>query len=722
MVAAMGARYDSDPRVAYVLIGGLGQIISTVLAQTGGDSTTLLALANGAGYLTLNDAFADAVNKITDLYVQAFPTTKLLLSVNFPYQVSFGGNQALQALQTQILARTNSTQIGFMNDLLQGDATQSTLPNRIVRDNHTTHPAGFQYAFVSTDPNCDPTQQPLNYIPELGFRNAGDVGAGLGAKFLEIFEADALNVDPIPFDYAVHWPSGWYDATGAPGGVWQPLSMNPLRDNPNISGYRLRLGVNNIQPDFPKQVITGAASTDVITAPGHGYPNATPIRLRELTGGAGLTVGPQYFTRDVTTNTFKVAASSGGSAIDFTTDITSGLVVKDGSMFYDWSSLTTAISDAFAQKKKLGISISFGVNTPEWMFLNDPVAYSFTLDPSSLFVEGNDFEPLPWDTNFQARALTFIQTFGARYLNESTISYVVLTGFMQGAESRMVTNVDASVLFHDGVTVAGDSNLQSATANFADSDIGLELNGTVIVDGTVISAVIDPQNVTMSNAAKSPSGTNDFYIFERLIGQGDYFKINNIAKSAPPGYTGLSSYPDTIDLPASSAAWLEGSEIITQYFVDNFPNKSLLYTGARPFPGRQSDQNAFTTFGLSNYPRHFGTMSAFLHATCPPHDINLPPFNDYPTGDQTISASNSPSFYVTNCIPVPVPPQPMQDVAEEGISQRDQFIEGYEQDLKAPINQTVLADERIRLLSNVPGTGITYVDDINNFIVEMSSN
>jgi hypothetical protein len=71
---------------------------------------------------------------------------------------------------------------------------------------------------------------------------------------------------------------------------------------------------------------TGSASTDVITSSGHDLSNGDMVRLTALTGGAGLSTGVAYYVRDATTNTFKAAATSGGAAIDFTSDITAATI------------------------------------------------------------------------------------------------------------------------------------------------------------------------------------------------------------------------------------------------------------------------------------------------------------------------------------------------------------------------------------------------------------
>ena len=75
---------------------------------------------------------------------------------------------------------------------------------------------------------------------------------------------------------------------------------------------------------------TGVASTDVITAVGHNFTTNQYVRFLSLTGGSGLSINTNYYVRDISGDTFKVSSSSGGSAVNFTTDITAGTIVAGG--------------------------------------------------------------------------------------------------------------------------------------------------------------------------------------------------------------------------------------------------------------------------------------------------------------------------------------------------------------------------------------------------------
>ena len=67
--------------------------------------------------------------------------------------------------------------------------------------------------------------------------------------------------------------------------------------------------------DFANTDIT--AATDLFTINGHGLADGTEVKITTTgTMPSNLVSGTTYFVRDSTTNTFKLAATSSGSAID----------------------------------------------------------------------------------------------------------------------------------------------------------------------------------------------------------------------------------------------------------------------------------------------------------------------------------------------------------------------------------------------------------------------
>ena len=85
--------------------------------------------------------------------------------------------------------------------------------------------------------------------------------------------------------------------------------------------YRYNLAASMV---YTTTAITGVAATDRINFTAHPFLANDPVVFTSLTGGAGLTAGTTYFVVNPTANDFQVSATSGGAAINFTTDITAG--------------------------------------------------------------------------------------------------------------------------------------------------------------------------------------------------------------------------------------------------------------------------------------------------------------------------------------------------------------------------------------------------------------
>lgn len=87
-------------------------------------------------------------------------------------------------------------------------------------------------------------------------------------------------------------------------------------------------------PELPSNngtatAITATASTDLVNLTAHGFQDGDRVYFPALTGGAGLTAGTtDYFVRDATADTFKVAATAGGAAVDITSNATAGTVQR----------------------------------------------------------------------------------------------------------------------------------------------------------------------------------------------------------------------------------------------------------------------------------------------------------------------------------------------------------------------------------------------------------
>ena len=99
-------------------------------------------------------------------------------------------------------------------------------------------------------------------------------------------------------------------------------------------------------------------------------------------------------------------------------------VVQPQSRTYDWSTIDQALSLGNQYGKKIGVSISAGTLTPQWVYDSGATKYRL--------VDGSgDSMPLPWESAFQNKWLAFINAFGARYDGNPALAYVCPTGFMQ---------------------------------------------------------------------------------------------------------------------------------------------------------------------------------------------------------------------------------------------------------------------------------------------------
>ncbi len=91
----------------------------------------------------------------------------------------------------------------------------------------------------------------------------------------------------------IKWIGRW---TALTGGTF--LGMGPLQGN--------------------EKEFTVDLTTNVFTQAAHGYVDTDQVVFYADTVPGGLTAGTIYFVRDKTTDTYKVAATSGGAAIDIT--------------------------------------------------------------------------------------------------------------------------------------------------------------------------------------------------------------------------------------------------------------------------------------------------------------------------------------------------------------------------------------------------------------------
>lgn len=78
--------------------------------------------------------------------------------------------------------------------------------------------------------------------------------------------------------------------------------------------------------------VTGTAADEDIDVTAHGLSDGDEVYFTALTGGAGLELYRRYYVINSTTDDFNVSLTPGGSAVDFTSNITAGTLKQAGAL------------------------------------------------------------------------------------------------------------------------------------------------------------------------------------------------------------------------------------------------------------------------------------------------------------------------------------------------------------------------------------------------------
>lgn len=111
-------------------------------------------------------------------------------------------------------------------------------------------------------------------------------------------------------------------------GVTLDVSNNRVYVHNGVSAtHQFYVYNSSTAPTWVGNSVTGLAASDVIADTGHSFVNGTPLVFSALSGGSGLTVGTVYFVVNaVAATSYQLSATTGGAAINFTTDITSATI------------------------------------------------------------------------------------------------------------------------------------------------------------------------------------------------------------------------------------------------------------------------------------------------------------------------------------------------------------------------------------------------------------
>jgi len=70
--------------------------------------------------------------------------------------------------------------------------------------------------------------------------------------------------------------------------------------------------------DDMQGAVTFQVAADTVTLASHGIPDGTPVYFSAISTTTGISIDTKYFVRDTAANTFKLALTVGGAAIDLT--------------------------------------------------------------------------------------------------------------------------------------------------------------------------------------------------------------------------------------------------------------------------------------------------------------------------------------------------------------------------------------------------------------------
>ena len=204
-VAALGARYDGNPKLRYVPMGGFSQTGESYLATQQADVDHFNASAVAAGYTATVDFSAgmvawQAVTKtIINTYMTAFPTTPPFITVARPFPVDQGGVRAVNAIVAWGVDRYPG-RFGIMNSQLHATSAPGYFATDAIYNNRQTQPTGAQFlcssgsadnvARLSNSPpwGSNPLLSPYHAI-----NNSFTAALNIGCRYVETYEADVTN-------------------------------------------------------------------------------------------------------------------------------------------------------------------------------------------------------------------------------------------------------------------------------------------------------------------------------------------------------------------------------------------------------------------------------------------------------------------------------------------------------------------------------------------------
>ena len=194
-LTAFGARYDSNPALSYVVLGGFMETFNMFLAGIDEDATAMENLAKNpphgypglvTSYADFSSAYTPAAQSLVAASVANFPTTSLLLTLApiIPGDVGV-------TLQNDLIDWAKATYPDQFGTMIS--ALFATMPPHDAPPTPLPYPKGFQLVCrATTDPALlyqDPDPVPLPASPQ-PLEDALEHGVSLDAIFIEVYEGD----------------------------------------------------------------------------------------------------------------------------------------------------------------------------------------------------------------------------------------------------------------------------------------------------------------------------------------------------------------------------------------------------------------------------------------------------------------------------------------------------------------------------------------------------
>lgn len=173
---AMGKRYDGDPHVAYVMVGGLGAAMESYFAKRPEDASALQRVGGVRKWV-------EGAKKVIDLHAAAFARTPFIMAMAPPVPGPAGESALREVVEYGV--NKYPGRFGVMHHGLNAKSSSKYLPNRLVSGLSDKTTVGFQMVWSTQGQNAPRIRGSL--------RDALDRAQELRAHFVEVYAVDCDN-------------------------------------------------------------------------------------------------------------------------------------------------------------------------------------------------------------------------------------------------------------------------------------------------------------------------------------------------------------------------------------------------------------------------------------------------------------------------------------------------------------------------------------------------